>query len=524
MLNLQRTRPLTTALALSAALMLQAAPAWAQAPAELAPADTPVYIHIEDPADWLGDLTEGPLGDKWRDAIEVAEGSGDLLAAMGMSVDEFMEAYFGDDVVVLSQGEDEQGNELPGVIFTKVKQADRDHAIESLALQRAGDIAGNPVYTGGDGNGYIVMTDEWVGMADIDAYDYLQSILTQPPNAPRLIDTEHYEKWTSELPGDRSMTMLAIENEDSQHALGVIRKGKGLDATYLGMSPDFDEMMAMLGETSIAEFGPLPIETISAVTFNIEPDEQARENMANLNMLVGGKSFVDDVLPKLDPPTVMFMGSVDGDAVEPSVGVQMPVVGLAFKMNDDSVAADMNTMFDNVVMLANVAVMSFEAGLIPQGTGEYGGSSYKVADIGLPIAQGLDFPEIAPVQIAYGTIGDYYVVCTQEAFFKKCVDANKAGKAMRIEVEGQPHRLAETPVLAMTGRPDRFGSLILSWVKLFDEKGLPDILGEEADAPLPTEDLMDVVRVFQQYSLVKMQVWTGKDGIVIGRAQLTPPQ
>ena len=523
MLTLQRTKRFATALTLGAALLLQA-PAWAQAPAQLAPADTPVFIHVNQPADWFGELTDGPLGQKWRTMVEEAEGSGDLLAALGMNVDQFMDAYFGGDVVVLGKGKDADGNEGPGVIFTKVAQADRDHAIESLALKQAGDIAGNAVYTGEDGNGYIVMTEQWVAMCDIKSYAYLQSILNQPADAPKLADTAHYAKWTKELPADRAMTMLAFESKDSQHALGVVRKGKGMDATYLGTSPDYDELMAMLGETSVAEFGPLPAETISAVTFNIEPDDKARAGMDNLNMLLNGKSFVDEVLPKLDPPTVLFMGSVAGNAVEPAVDVQMPVVGMAFKMNDASAAADMNLMFDNVVMLSNVAVMGFEAGLIPQRTGEYGGASFKVAELGKPIAQGLDFPELAPIQIVYGTVGDYYVVCTQEQFFKQCVDAEKAGKELRIEIEGKPHRLAKTPVLAMNAQPDRFGSLMLSWITLLDEKGLPEAIAGEDPMPIQTEHAMDVVRMLQQYSLVKMQVWTGEDGLVIGRAQLTAPQ
>ncbi|MGB1124709.1 MAG: hypothetical protein ACPG4Q_05850 [Phycisphaeraceae bacterium] len=525
MLNLLQPKRFATAMTLSAALLLQA-PAWAQSPAELAPADTSVFIHVNEPADWIADLTEGPLGQKWITMIEEAEGSGDLLAAMGMNFDQFMDAYFGKDVVIVSQGKDDDGNDLPGVLFTKVSDADRARAIDSLALKKAGDIAGAPVYTGDDGDGYIVMLDEWVAMADLEAYDYLTSILSQPANAPKLADTDHYAKWTKELPEDRVMTLLAFESADSQHAIGVNRKGKGMDATYLGKSPDFDEMMAMLGETSVADFGPLPAETISAVTFNIEPTGEARANMDNLNMLIGGKSFVDDVLPKLDPPTVLFMGSVQGNTVDPAVGVQVPVVGMAVKMNDATVANDMNTMFDSVVMMANVAVMGFEAGLIPQSTANFGGSSYKVAEIGKPIAQGLEFPELAPMQIVYGVIGDYYVVCSQEQFFKQCVDANKADKNMRIEIEGKPHRLAKTPVLAMNAQPDRFGSLLLSWINLLDEKGLPEAIAGEAEGPLPADidNAKDVVRMLQQYSLVKMQIWTGEDGLVIGRAQLTAPQ
>lgn len=236
MLILSKTKQFSAALTLGAAMLLQA-PAWAQSPAELAPADTPVFIHINEPADWLGEITEGPLGQQWRNMVEEAEGTGDLLAALGMNVDQFTDAYFGGDVVILGMGKNADGTEGPGAIFTKVDQVDRNRAIESLALKKIDAIAGNPVYTGDDGNGYIVMTENWVAMCDLNSYEYLQSVLTQADNAPRLADSETYAKWTNELPADRAMTMLAIESADSQHAIGIVRKGKGMDATYLGTAP-----------------------------------------------------------------------------------------------------------------------------------------------------------------------------------------------------------------------------------------------------------------------------------------------
>ena len=76
----------------------------------------------------------------------------------------------------------------------------------------------------------------------------------------------------------------------------------------------------------------------------------------------------------------------------------------------------------------------------------------------------------------------------------------------------------------MNAQPDRFGSMMLSWIKLLDEKGLPEAIAGEDQAPIQTEHALDLVEMLQQYSLVKMQVWKGKDDLVIGRAQLTAPQ
>lgn len=508
------------ALLIGGALLL-GTPAFAQAPAELAPADTGFFMHINEPADWFGDLTEGPLGDKFRDKIETAEVSGDILAALGMDTNEFMDAYFGGDVVVLGKS---AGDDSTGVIFSKVAQDQRDHAVDSLGLKRNGEINGNPVYVGPDGDGYVVFMQDWVAMCDLKDVAYLKSILNQNANAPRLADTERYAKWTKELPGDRSMTMLAFESEDSEHAMGVVRKGKGLDLTYLGTSPDFDELMGMLGETSVAEFGPLPADTISAVSVNLLANDEMRKNMAGLDMFFRGKSFTDDIAPKLDAPTLMFMAAVDGADVDPKLDVDIPVVGMAFKMKDDSVATDLAGAMDMLVLMGNLAVAEFQAGPIPQRTATYNDASFKVAEIGKPVAQGLEFPELAPIQIVYGQIGDYYVICTQEVFFKRCVDANAAGRNMRIEIEGPTHRLAKTPVMAMTARPDGFGALLLSWANMLEEKGLPDAIDQGVNSPVDTEMLFNVIDLMQQYSRMKVQVWSGEDDLVIGRAQLTPPQ
>ena len=510
--------PIAVCLSLAAALLV-GRPASAQDPAQLAPADIAVYIHIDQPDKWFADLTQGPLGLKMREDIQTQKGSGDLLAALGMNIDQFMRAYFGGDVVVLGPGGDKDG-----VIFTEVSPADRAHAITSLDLKQGNDLAGYKTYVGDDG-GMVVMLDKWVAMCDASAVEFLEGILKMPATAPRLSQTKRYVKWTTELPKDRAMTMLVSEGENDHHAIGVVRNGASLDATYLGTSPKFDELMGMLGKTSVAEFGPLPKDTIGAVSFNILANDKAKEGFQFFDAMLGGKSFADDVLPKLDAPTLMFMGSVAGDAVTPKVGVEVPVVGLAFKMNDDSVAADLNRINDALVMFANFAVAEFKAGAIPQRDGNYGGAKYRVAEVAAPVAKGIEFPEIAPIQMVYGTIDDYYVVCSQEVFFKQCVDAYAADKTKRMRVEGPIHRLAKTPVLAATGRPDGLGRLVRSWGVMLQKKGLPEVLaGAEQQNPMDFEGLFDLTGMLEQYSLVKMQVWSGDDGLVIGSAQLTAPQ
>lgn len=510
---------LAASLAYSFALFT-ASPVHAQAPAKLALADTAVYIHIDKPADWFAQYTQGPFGEQMRKDLINNDGSGDLLAALGMNVDQFMAAYFGDEVVVLSPEP-----EADGIIFTKVGQNDRERAIDSLALQRVADIAGQPTYSGEDGEGVIVLADDWVAMCGMTSVDYLRKILSQPADAPRLGDTPAFQKWIGELPADRTMTLYAVEAEaDAEHALGVVRNDRGLDATYLTNSQEIDLAMRVLGETQTIGYGSLPANTIGAIAFNMFINDEDKAGYAALDPLLGGKSFVKDVLPKLQTPTVMFMASVDGAEVTPPVGVEVPVIGMSVRMNDDSVAQDLTNMMNGVVLLMNFGVAEFNAGPIPQRAAEYNGVSYRVAELGTPVATGLQFSELKPIQIVYGQVGSDFIVCTQEVFFKRCIDASDADKSERIQEEGTAHRLAKTPVLAMTARPDGFAQMMLSWANMLEEKGLPEALADEQQEPIDTKALKDVASVIQQFSGMKIQIWRGEDGVTIGRAQILTPQ
>lgn len=509
---------LASLLTVSAALLF-GQPAVAQTPAELAPADAAVFIHIKSPNGWFGDLTQGPIGEKMRKKIETQEGSGDMLAALGMNIDQFMVSYFGEDLVIVGPGDDKDG-----VVFTKVSAENRARAITSLGLKRQGAIAGNPMYIGPDGDGYFVMMDNWVAMCELNAVDYMTKLIERDAESPSLADTDHYARWTTELPANRAMTALFINGEDDQHALGVIRQVRGMDATYLGISPNYNKMKTMFGENEVADFGPLPANTIGAMTFNLAPGEGHKKDFAMLDAMLGGKSFVDDIMPKLDAPTLMFMSSVSGDKVTPKVGVEVPVFGMAVKMSDDTVATDLKMMMDRAVAFANLAVMQYDAGMIPQRVATHKDASFQVAEVGVPVSRGLGWAEIAPIQLAYGQVGDYYMVCTQEQYFKAALDANAAGKAMRIPVEGAAHRLAVTPIMAMTVRPDSFAQMMRSWIKMIETKGLPEAVTKGEDQAIDIEGLYDIAGMMQQYSRMKMQVWTGEDGLIIGRAQLTSPQ
>lgn len=496
--------------------------ATAQSAAQLAPADAEVFIHLDGPDEWFAALADGPMGDRLREQIETESDFGILLALLGMDFDQFMASYFGDEVVIVGPDADEDDD--TGIIFTKVDQPNREHVIDSFALQRAGDIAGSPMYVSDDGNGYFIMMQDWLAFCDLASLEYLQAVLERDEIAPSLADTESYSYWTGMLPDDRAATVLILNNDEDSHALGVTRSGKLMDMTYVGRSPDFDNMMLMLGDTDTADFGPLPADTLAAISFNLKADandQDTNELLDGLDVLAAPTSFTNDILPKLEAPTLVFLGSVAGGDI--GLEVDLPVAGFAVKMNDPTAATDLQVMMDRLVLLANLATAEWQAGPIPFRAEQYNGASMRIAEIGKPVAKFAEWPELEPVQLVYGQVGDYYVVCTQEQYFKDCVDANAGGKPLRMREEGPGHPMAVAPIMVMSARPDGFAQLLRTWLPLIEEGELPNELEMDIQAPGALSEFREFIQLIEQYSSLKLQLWRGEDGLLIGRGQLVPP-
>ena len=499
-------------------LALLASPIRAQSPVELAPVDTQVYIHVEDFNDWIGFFTEGPRGQAMLDNLEASPQWQVLLALLEMDTATFLATYFGGDVVIFGPQAQENGQ---GVVFTQVAPDDAQHARENLFLDAVENIGDATLYRTADGGGYIAITDGWVGLCDQQSLEYMRTVLEGLGDAESLADTEGYAHWTGLLPHERTITMYIAGGENETHALGVTRIDHGMDIAYFGKSAGFDPLLAMLGQTDVAGFAPLPASTLAAATFNlIAPDNaQTSELMDGLMMLAAPASFTEDILPKLGTPTVLFLGAISGDDVEPNVDLDIPVVGLALKMEDDTVADDLTAMMDKTMLLANLATAQWGVDPIAFERNTYNNTDYRVAHIGKPLAQQSGWPELEVVQVVYGQVGDFYIVCSQEIFFRQCVDAQQNGQPFQMQLEGPVHERAQTPILAITARPDGIADLLRTWQSFIEAQG-PEL---GLNVPAVGLELGEAIQVLEQYSLIKAQLWRGEDNLVIGRIQITSP-
>ena len=494
----------------------------AQSAAQLAPANTQVLVEISDLADWFDALTQGPEGQWIREQLDTDPQWAGLMALLDMDTDTFIQAYFGGDVVIFGTSLDD---DAPGVTFTQVDAAHTQLVRERLFLEPLEQVGPAMLYLTADGGGVIAIFDGWIGMCDLESLDYLKQVLAH--EGPSLVDTPAYTYWTGLLPEDRAATVFFSESAEESHVISAARTEHGVDISYFGKSDSYLEIVTTLGQATAVGFGPLPAETLAAISVNFSVsdeivDEIDDEMAAVLEMLAAPASFSDDIVTKLGSPMVLFVSSVPGDQVEPNIDHDVSVAGIAIKLDDESVAADLQRMLDNTMLIANLATTQWQVGPIRMTQGDYQASSYRVAHVGKLIAQYTGQPEIEAIQLVYGQVDDYYVVCTQEAYFRQCVDAVADDRRVQLQLEGSAGELATRPIFAAIVHPEGFARMLQSWPTLIGNEELLGDLAQEIDSPELAE-LAEVIDLLGLFDSVKMQLWEGQDDLIIGRFELTLP-
>lgn len=267
------------------------------------------------------------------------------------------------------------------------------------------------------------------------------------------------------LPANRIATAYFRESDDNVHALAASRKGRDVMLTYRGRSPDYKPLLAQLGDGAALDFGPLPATTIAAVTLNFKLP--APPNEKQINHLLAGKSFRADMLPKLGAPIVAFLGEVPGEELEPKRSFSLPVAGLSIRLKDASVAADLTNAINILVVMANFAAAKWEAPDIPVRDVIHREAAFRVADVGPLLSSRAKRDEFKPINVAYGRVGDWYVICSQEKFFTQCVDAN-IDPSRRFVASAPFQAMAlqgrEGPILTAVLRPAALAAHVDGWL------------------------------------------------------------
>jgi len=208
------------------------------------------------------------------------------------------------------------------------------------------------------------------------------------------------------------------------------------------------------------DFGPLPDTVIGAAALNIVHYAPKDLGILDLPMVFG--SVRAQILPNVRPPVLGFLGAVKLEQIGSDQQIVAPAAGAAIKLADLSAAEGLDRIVRTLHMLATLGRLDVGHAFFGVDVVEEQGVPFKVADFGWALVRWIKDPAVAAVanlpepaglrRIAYGRIGDWYVVCSQETLFRQCVRAH-LGDAPRLKDSDRfrEFAVADKPELLLTG-------------------------------------------------------------------------
>jgi hypothetical protein len=434
-------------------------------PARFVPAEVLMYARLEGAAGFLDAKDGDPLARKaWRVIQGIAPAGfwRDAAPRLGLSEREVLEALFAHDVVVVDQALDGRRAE---VVLARVDEDLLRRLPEAAGCVRLGsgeqlgafEVFANPLKEGGF---VLARSSRWLAFTSIDASDHLRRLLTaRAAGEPALATNDGFLELMARLPAERSGTFYTRSVDGSErHAVVLVREPDRLVAHYAGRVADAEKYVDPLSASEGVEFGPLPADVLAAGTVNVFTRDVPGESF--LDLLLFPHSFRDRVLPRLSPPLLVFLGQVPGTRIDPRLDFTVPVLGAAVRLKDPSVAEDLDRIASGAHFLVAVTRLKLLEGFFGVEEVEWEGGSYHVADFGPIVRAGGPnsvFARLASIpgassltRLAYGVVGDYYLVCTQEHFLRACADL----------AAGNAPRLAAAPDFASFGLEERNGLVV----------------------------------------------------------------
>ena len=503
-------------------------------PLHLAPADTGLYIQVDRAAQWWLDAKNDPIVQQILPHTRLRRPPEAWLfiqAALGMTGDQVMRTYFGNTVALIVS---EPGPHKPGVVVTEVQPSQAQLLRQRLELREVGMVGRFLTYSSRDDKSRFAFDDRWMIFSGGEHAGFFHGVLknANAENGASLAGDPEFRQWVARLPQQRRAMLFARRPQRQEvHALAVVPKAGTRDFSvhYVGRSPASKDLVSKLGNAGPPWFPGLPIEdTIAALTLNVYDPRPA--DTAMLDRLLAPRDFKRDVLPLLSAPVVGFLGQVRGDQLDPDPGFRVPVLGLALKMKDPAVASDLDLVMDRLVLLANVATAKWGTEPVALSIQEHGGASYRVADVGAVLAQRARRPELKALKLAYGPVGDWYVLCTQDEFFRRCRAGAEGGRGF---LDGapiaadDPGASSPVPIGALVVRPGLLAEHLGTWVAHWG-RVRPQLLDAATTQPsTPEGKLAKGVSILwpvaQQVQLLGLHVHQeGEDGIAARLDVLRP--
>jgi len=453
----------------------------ADSPAHLCSADARLYLQFDDLAKWRSARQNDPLVEYlWQGIADIRpKGMWDEAGrTLGMNEDALTDLYFGQCLAII--GESSSTN-TPYVIVSRAEPSDLKRLpgvmpLKSAALVERDGAKPFATFTSQDDKLLFAIHDRWLIVAPVKnkehfkrAVAYAAGRVTGPevskipwlswlvvgsakpqaaggakPQAaaaiPTLVDDEDFQTLVTKLPRERTLLLYTRDrNRKSSHAAAVSMDGPKLVAQYAGHIDKLDELYEQFDHGNGVDFGFMPASAITAASLNLVKKDA--KGLGALNLFLFPKNVKEHVLPKLAAPMVVFLGRIDGDKIKPNPGVGVPAFGVAIRMSDPSVLGDLNRIVGGVHLMANVGQLNILEGVFGGKTIKADGLEYRIANFGSALTKQIkdpetkkmfDLPDTAGLtSLTYGRIGQWFVVCSQEALYKECAAAH-ASREMQL--------------------------------------------------------------------------------------------
>lgn len=430
-------------------------------PAVICPENTRVYLRVDRLADWRDQRDVDPLVEHVWQAIDALKPPAIWEKAMdrlGLDEGAMADAMFGQCAVLVVHRH--KGREAPFVL-TRISRGLGKRLPQAFGMspwQAQPKLGPLRVFTASNDDKALTMMigRRWLVMGELRRIDLMRHWLCSVAAGATAIDqSQHARALTAGLPAQRDVLLLASTARD-RHAAAVVRQHRGVTVHYAADSSQLLRIDKEHATIDGVNFGPLPADTVGALSINVLKQDQEIPRM--LELLIFPHRFKRHVLGRLAPPVVAFLGSVPGHRIQPDPGAAVPALGVALHMSDRRVARDLDRLVVGVHRLVNLGELDLLRMVFGVRRIRDKGEPYHVANFGdavmkhvkgSPLADLLQMPSNAGLtHLTFGPVGDWYVVCSQEAMFLDC----------RAAIEEESARISPLQVLDAGAPPNLLAS------------------------------------------------------------------
>lgn len=457
-----KTFAFTVALTLMGAV---SACVFADSPAQFAPAESGLYLEINDIAQLRKEWESDPLADFIRKNIPMPtanKGWADAKAMLGMTDAQLIDTYFGQSAALVFRS---PGDSEPGMVISKVAAKDAEHFRDRFKLKHVRKIGTFESYVTPDDKADVLIGGGWMIVLAQQYAVPIRDVITG--NRPSLASDATFKTWIAKLPAKRTGTAFIRDRTTRDvHVAGLVKRKRNLSLHYVGKSQEYAAVFAMIKNGKTNEFGPLPASTLAAASFNLQQDPKTINNK-HLEALAAPKSFGGDIMPQIGSPFVAFLGEVKGEEFDTHPGLDIPAPGFAIKLKNHEVADDITRILDSTLLFANIAMAKWEVDPILVKESTHKNIKFKTANVGIALSQRTERPELKSLVLSYGRVGDWYIICAQDHFYRKCIDAKTnpdTGLANSESFKALGLVAHDEPIASGFMRPDQLSSHVQTWL------------------------------------------------------------